>query len=152
MSDATVADPLTTPFLQCLIGRIRADDAFGAWERKSDTALLKDYIVTKAERKLIPIIGDPDPDTLSRVEHFYQAVGLAVERATGIMATPMMKMSHEGFGRIVLIAGKLVVFSRTLRDVHRFGFEDLDALASEGTKFAAQAVAMIEAHPDLANA
>ena len=151
MSDATVADPLTTPFLQCLIGRIRADDAFGAWERKSDTALLKDYIVTKAERKLIPIIGDPDPDTLSRVEHFYQAVGLAVERATGIMATPMMKMSHEGFGRIVLIAGKLVVFSRTLRDVHRFGFEDLDALASEGTKFAAQAVAMIEAHPDLAN-
>ncbi|MBS0644571.1 MAG: NifX-associated nitrogen fixation protein [Proteobacteria bacterium] len=152
MSDATVADPLATPFLQCLIGRIRADDAFGAWERKSDTALLKDYIVTKAERKLIPIIGDPDPDTLSRVEHFYQAVGLAVERATGIMATPMMKMSHEGFGRIVLIAGKLVVFSRTLRDVHRFGFEDLDALASEGTKFAAQAVAMIEAHPDLANA
>ena len=57
-----------------------------------------------------------------------------------------------GFGRIVLLAGKLVVFSRTLRDMHRFGFEDLDALAAEGTKFATQAVAMIEEHPDLARA
>jgi probable nitrogen fixation protein len=152
MSDTTIADPMATPFLQCLVGRIRAEDAFGAWERKSDTALLNDYIVTKAERRLIPIIGDPDPDTLSRVEYFYQAVGLAVERATGVIATPMMKMSHEGFGRIVLLAGKLVVFSRTLRDMHRFGFEDLDALAAEGTKFATQAVAMIEAYPDLARA
>ena len=111
MSDTIVAEPMTTPFMQCLVGRIRAEDAFGAWERKSDTALLKDYIVTKAERRLIPIIGDPDPDTMSRVEHFYQAVGLAVDRATGVIATPMMKMSHEGFGRVVLIAGKLVVFS-----------------------------------------
>ncbi|MDR3536327.1 MAG: NifX-associated nitrogen fixation protein [Acetobacteraceae bacterium] len=141
---------MTTPFLQCLVGRIRAEDAFGAWDRKSDTTLLKEYIITKAERRLIPIIGDPDPDTLGRVETFYQAVGLAIERATGVIATPMMNMSHEGFGRVVLLAGRLVVFSRTLRDVHRFGFEDLSALAADGMKHAAQAVAMIEAHPELA--
>jgi len=61
-----------------------------------------------------------------------------------------MKMSHEGFGRVVLIAGSLVVLSRTLRDVHRFGFEDLATLAAEGMKVAKQAVAMIEAHPELA--
>lgn len=153
MSDTAVTeDPMTTPFLQCLVGRIRAEDQFGAWDRKSDTKLLEDYIVTKAERRLIPIIGDPDPDTLHRVETFYQAVGLAIERATGIIATPMMKMSHEGFGRVVLIAGRLVVYSKTLRDIHRYGFEDLAALAAEGTKFTAQAVEMIEAHPDLANA
>src|SRR5208282_5102005 len=89
-------DPMTTPFLQCLVGRIRAEDSFGAWDRKTDTALLKDYIVTKAERRQIPIICDPDPDTLGRVETFYQAIGLAVERACGVIATPMMKMSHEG--------------------------------------------------------
>ncbi len=145
-------DPMTTPFLQCLVGRIRAEDQFGAWDRKTDTALLRDYIVTKADRRSIPIIGDPDPDTLDRVEKFHQAIGLTVERMTGIIATPMMKMSHEGFGRVVLIAGKLVVFARTLRDVHRFGFEDLNALAAEGMKAAVQAVAMIEAHPDLARA
>jgi len=146
----TPVDPTTTPFLQCLVGRIRAEDAFGAWDRKSDTALLKDYIITREERRSIPIIGDPDPDTLARVETFYQAVGLAVERATGVIATPMMKMSHEGFGRVVLLAGQLVAYSRTLRDIHRWGFEDLSALAAEGTKFAAQAAALIEAHPELA--
>ena len=152
MNDATGADPMATPFLQCLVGRIRAEDAFGAWERKSDVNLLSDYIVTREERRQIPIIGDPDPDTMSRVEYFYQAVGLAVERATGVIATPMMKMSHEGFGRVVLIAGRLVVFSRTLRDIHRFGFESLAALATEGGKFTEQAVAMVESHPDLARA
>lgn len=144
------ADPMATPFLQCLVGRIRAEDSFGAWDRKSDAALLAEYIVTKAERRSIPIIGDPDPDTLGRVETFYQAAGLAVERVTGVIATPMMKMSHEGFGRVVLLTGRLVAYSRTLRDVHRFGFEDLTALAAEGMKIVGQAAALIEAHPALA--
>jgi probable nitrogen fixation protein len=148
----TLEDSMTTPFLQCLVGRIRADDQFGAWDRKSDAALLKDYIVTKAERRQIPIIGDPDPETLDRVEKYYQAVGLTVERLSGVIASPMMKMSREGFGRVVLIAGNLVVLSKTLRDVHRFGFEDLATLAVEGMKVAKQAVAMIEAHPELARA
>jgi probable nitrogen fixation protein len=149
---ATLEDPMTSPFLLCLVGRIRAEDQFGAWDRKTDKDLLQDYIVTKADRRQIPIIGDPDPETLDRVEKFYQAMGLTIERLTGIIATPMMKMSHEGFGRVVLIAGSLVVFSKTLRDVHRFGFEDLATLAAEGMKVSQQGVAMIEAHPELARA
>ncbi|MDR3522841.1 MAG: NifX-associated nitrogen fixation protein [Acetobacteraceae bacterium] len=143
-------EALQTPFLQCLVGRIRAEDAYGAWEAKSDAWLLREYIVSKEERRTIPIIGDPDPDTLSRVEHFYQAVGLAIERAAGVMASPMMKMSHEGFGRVVLISGHLVVLARTLRDVHRYGFETLTKLAEEGGKAVNAAVTMIEAHPELA--
>lgn len=152
MSETAAADPMDTPFLKSLAARIRAEDAFGAWDRKTDRDLLADYIITKEQRRTIPIIGDPDPDTLDRVEKFYQAIGLAVERVTGVMASPMMKMSHEGFGRVVLIAGVLVVHARTLRDVHRFGFNDLGALAKEGMKAVDQAVAMIEAHPELARA
>ena len=152
MGESALADPMTTPFLQCLVARIRAEDTFGAWEHKPDRALLADYLLTKEERRAIPIIGDPDPDTLTRVEQFYQAIGLAIERVTGVMASPMMKMSHEGFGRVVLIAGKLVVHARSLRDVHRFGYSDLAALAAEGMKAVEQATAMIEAHSDLARA
>lgn len=74
MSETTDIDPLATPFLQSLVARIRAEDAFGAWDRKTDLDLLEDYIVTKEQRRAIPIIGDPDPDTLDRVEKFYQAV------------------------------------------------------------------------------
>ncbi len=152
MSDTAEIDPMASPFLQSLVALIRAEDTFGAWDRKSDRDLLDDYIVTKEQRRAIPIIGDPDPDTLARVEKFYQAIGLAIERVTGVMASPMMKMSHEGFGRVVLTAGRLVVHVRSLRDVHRFGFVDPAALAKEGMKAVEEAVAMIEAHPDLARA
>jgi probable nitrogen fixation protein len=152
MADVDIADPMTAPFIQVLVGRIRAEDSFGAWDRKTDRALLDEYIVTKDDRRHIPIIGDPDPDTLSRVEKFYQAVGLLVERQTGLIASPMMKLSHEGFGRVVLITGRLVVFAKSLRDMHRFGFETVEQLAEAGGKIAAEAASMIAAHQDVAAA
>lgn len=155
MSSATlesVADPMQSPFLRALVGRIRAEDSFGAWENKPDEWLLRDYIVSREEKRAMPIISDPDPDVISRVEHFYQAVGLAVEQSCGLMASPMMKMSHEGFGRVILTTGRLVIFSKTLRDVHRFGFESLDALAQEGMKAVKMALDVIGEYPDVANA
>jgi probable nitrogen fixation protein len=66
------------------------------------------------------------------------------------MASQMQKMSHEGFGRVVLIAGKLVVVSKHLRDIHRFGFETWAKLAESGDKIIADAVSTIETYPDAA--
>jgi probable nitrogen fixation protein len=148
----TQVDPMRTPFLRSLISRIRAEDSFGVWENKPDLWLLRDYLVSREERRAIPLIGDPDPDILSRVEHFYQAVGLAIEQVSGLMASPMMKMSHEGFGRVILTTGRLVVFSKTLRDVHRFGFENIEVLADEGMKSVRMALDVINEYPDVANA
>jgi probable nitrogen fixation protein len=148
----TQVDPMRTPFLRSLISRIRAEDSFGVWENKPDLWLLRDYLVSREERRAIPLIGDPDPDILSRVEHFYQAVGLAIEQVSGLMASPMMKMSHEGFGRVILTTGRLVVFSKTLRDVHRFGFENIETLADEGMKSVRMALDVINEYPDVANA
>ena len=138
-------------FLKTLVSLIRAEDTYGAWEGKSDSVLLKPCVLTKDERRLIPIIGDPDPDTISRIEQFYKAIGLTIEKRTKLMATPIMKMSHEGFGRMVLLTGRLVVLSKHMRDVHRFGFPSMEALSQEGTKFVDEAVALIEAHPTVAN-
>ena len=145
-------DPMQSPFLKALIGRIRAEDSFGAWENKPDEWLLRDYLVSREEKRAMPIISDPDPDVISRVEHFYQAVGLAVEQDCGLMASPMMKMSHEGFGRVILTTGRLVIFSKTLRDVHRFGFETLQSLAQEGMKAVQMSLDVIGEYPDVANA
>jgi probable nitrogen fixation protein len=144
------AAALQRPYARSLILLMRAQDTHGSWESRSDARLLADFIVTKEQRREIPIIGDPDPDVLWRIEQFYTAIGLAVEKQTGVIAGPMMKMSHEGFGRLVLIAGKLIVLSRHLRDVHRFGFESLAKLVAEGEKYVAQAVAEIEAFPEVA--
>ncbi len=137
-------------FLKELIKQWRAQDAHGAWDKKTDLELLAPYIVTKEQRREMPIMGDPDPETLWRLELFYNAIGLSVERVTGIMVSPMMKMHHEGFGRMVLTAGRLVVINKHLRDVHRFGFESLEKLVAEGEKQVAAAVAMIEKFPEVA--
>lgn len=146
----TVADPLTSAFAKELVKKLRAQDAYGAQDGKSDQALLEPLIVDREKRKTIPIIGDPGPEILSRVELFYNAVGLTIERRTGVMVSAMMTMHHEGFGRIVLIAGRLVVANKYLRDVHRFGFDTLEKLALEGEKLVAAGAEMIEKFPEVA--
>jgi probable nitrogen fixation protein len=147
----TLAPGLEAPFVATLVRVLRAEDSYGVWESLPDSAVLKDYIVTKEQRREIPIIGDPDPDVMMRVEKFYIAIGLDIERVTGRIASPMMKMSHEGFGRVVLTAGRLVVLSKSLRDVHRFGFETFEKLAEAGEKLVAEAVKWIETYPAVAD-
>jgi probable nitrogen fixation protein len=153
MSETATA--ATTPaiesvFIKELIKQWRAQDMHGSWDSKSDLDLLEPYILTKEKRRAIPIMGDPDPETLWRVDLFYNAIGLAIERATGIMVAPMMKMHHEGFGRMILTAGRLIVANKYLRDIHRFGFDSLEKLAEEGGKIIAAGVEMIEKYPEVA--
>jgi probable nitrogen fixation protein len=133
-----------------LVKQWRAQDTHGTWEGKSDLTLLAPYIVTKEQRRQMPIIDDPDPEVLWRVELYYNAIGLAIERQTGVMVSPMMKMSHEGFGRLVLLAGRLVAVNKQLRDVHRFGFESMEKLAEEGEKQVAAGVGMVNQFSDAA--
>jgi probable nitrogen fixation protein len=146
-----VASPaIESVFIKELIKQWRAQDMHGSWDGKTDLDLIEPYILTKEKRREIPIMGDPDPETLWRVDLFYNAIGLAIERSTGIMVAPMMKMHHEGFGRMILTAGRLIVANKYLRDVHRFGFDSLEKLAEEGGKIIAAGVEMIEKYPEVA--
>jgi len=154
MSDAVVAlEPkpaAEVPFVKELIKVWRAQDTHGAWDGKSDLDLLEPYIVDKEKRRVLPIVGDPDPETIWRLELFFNAIALSIERATGVMVSPMLKMHHEGFGRIVLIGGRLIVVNKQLRDVHRFGFDNLEKLGEEGEKYIRAGVEMIEKFPEVA--
>jgi probable nitrogen fixation protein len=143
---------VNAPFVTALVRIIRAEDSYGAWDRKPDVELLREFIVDREARRAIPIVGDPGPDILQRVDQFYKAVSLRIEERTGLMASPMMKMSHEGFGRVLLTTGKLVAYSKTLRDAHRFGFDTIDALAREGEKAVDAAVRAIDQFPAVAQA
>jgi probable nitrogen fixation protein len=156
MTEAVAADVqsdaalLQDPFIRELIKQIRAQDTPGTWEGKSDAKLIEPYILSAEQRRALPMMGDPDPDTLWRLDLFHNAIGLSIERATGCMVSPMMKMSHEGFGRAVLTAGRLIVVNRHLRDVHRFGYASLAKLAEAGNKLVNEGVTMIEAYKEVA--
>ena len=140
-----------SPFLRELLKVMRAQDSYGSWDGKSDAEVLAPFVVTREQRKAIPIIDDPDPDVLWRVELFYNACGLAIERRTSHIAAPMIKINHEGFGRAILSTGRLIVYSKYHRDVHRFGFDSLAALGEGGDRIVSEAFAMIARFPEAAN-
>ncbi|PZP36595.1 MAG: NifX-associated nitrogen fixation protein [Roseateles depolymerans] len=152
---ATVEAPsddalLQDGFIRELIKQIRAQDTHGTWEGKSDATLLAPFILSAEQRKALPMMGDPDPETLWRLDLFHNAIGLCIERATGCMVSPMMKMSHEGFGRAVLTTGRLIVVNRYLRDVHRFGYASLAKLAEAGNKLVTEGVQMVNNYREVA--
>ena len=148
---AEATDVMQDPFIRELVKQWRAQDTHGAWEGKTDAMLLDPYVLDAEKRKDLPMMADPDPETLWRMELFYNAIALSIERETKVMVSPMLKMHHEGFGRQVLIAGRLIVFNKQVRDAHRFGFNSLEKLSAAGTKAVTDAVEMIRKFPDVAN-
>lgn len=153
LAPTPVADPDNPELYRgSLVTLMRAHDTYGVWAKKSDNEILQSFVLTKEMRRSIPIIGDPDEKVLWRIEIFYTAVAYALNRLTGLDAAPIMKISGEGFGRVLIVAGRLVVVSRTLRDVHRFGFESTDALAVAGEALVAEAVTVINRFPEVAHA
>ena len=137
-------------YRESLIKLMRAHDTYGAWEKKSDEEILHGFVLTKEQRRAIPAIGDPDPKVVWRLEVFYTAVGYTITRRTGLDATPVIRISGEGFGRAMIVVGRLVVLSRALRDVHRFGFPSTEALADAGETLVTESLDVITRFPSVA--
>ena len=145
--DARDAEPI---YRESLVKLMRAHDSYGVWEKKSDEEILQGFVLTREQRRAIPVIGEPDSKVLWRLEVFYTAVSYAITRRTGLDTTPIIKISGEGFGRVMITVGRLVVLSRSLRDVHRFGFDSTDALASAGEAMVAEGIDVIDRFPAVA--
>ncbi|MCX8085563.1 MAG: NifX-associated nitrogen fixation protein [Rhodocyclaceae bacterium] len=144
-------DPIfQTDFIKEMVRQLRALDSYGSWDGQPNEKLLEPLILTKERKAEIPIIGDPDEETLARVKAFYNAIATLIEKECGLMATPFIHLSHEGFGRALIIVGKLVAVDKTLRDVHRFGFESLSKMKTEADKLLAVALERIGAYPEVA--
>jgi probable nitrogen fixation protein len=144
-------DPiLETDFIKEMVKQMRAIDSYGTYDGWPVERILAPYILSKEQRREIPVIGDPDEQTLSRVKAFYNGIAALIEKECGLMAVPMMNITHEGFGRALITVGKLVVIDRTVRDVHRYGYESLEKMKEEADKLLATAVQMIAAHREVA--
>ncbi|MFT7003346.1 MAG: putative nitrogen fixation protein [Sulfurimonas sp.] len=122
-------------FIETLVGQVRALDQFGTWTNIENEDILKEkYVKSKEDLKNIPVIADIDEMQIQDIRLIYQAVALAFEKKTGIMCSVIMEMSHEGFGRAVVLADKIVILNKFFKDAHRFSFRTYEKLVEEGDK------------------
>jgi probable nitrogen fixation protein len=144
-------DPvLETDFAKEMVRQMRAIDTYGTYDNWPVSKILEPFVLTKEKKREIPVVGDPDEITMSRVKAFYNAISAMIEKECGLMAVPMMNLTHEGFGRSLITVGKLVVMDKTLRDVHRFGFPSLSKMKDEADKLLSVALEIIGQNPKVA--
>lgn len=150
--EAVAADQglLESDFVVEMVRQMRAIDPYGNYDSMSTTEILEPFILTKEKKREIPIIGDPDEIVVARVKVFFNAIAALIESECGLMAVPLVNLTHEGFGRALITVGKLVVMDRTLRDVHRFGFPSLSKMKDEADKILSVALELIGNHPKVA--
>lgn len=151
VAEITEDDPvLETDFANEMVRQMRAIDTYGTYDNWPVAKILDPFVLTKEKKREIPVVGDPDEITMSRVKAFYNAISAMIEKECGLMAVPMMNLTHEGFGRAIITVGKLVVMDKTLRDVHRFGFPSLSKMKDEADKLLSVALEIIGQHPKVA--
>ena len=139
-----------TDFVKEMARQMRALDTYGTYTGWTVEKILDPYILTKERKATIPLIGDPDDETISRVKAFYNAIAVLIEKECKLLAVPLVHLTHEGFGRAIITVGKLVAVEKTLRDVHRFGFPSLSKMKDDADKLLGIALERIGQHPSVA--
>ena len=134
---------LGSEFVRDILKQLRALDTFDTYEGWSEAKIVDPMVLTKGRKREIPVIGDPDEITLARVKAYYNSLSSMIEKKSGLMAVPLINISHEGFGRALVMVGKLIVVDKVLRDVHRFGFPSLDKMCEDSDKLVDKALDLI---------
>ncbi|MBS0368942.1 NifX-associated nitrogen fixation protein [Zoogloea sp. LCSB751] len=151
MTTATADEGLwSSDYVKEMVKQMRALDSYGTYDGWPNERVLAPFIVTKDQRREIPVIGDPDEVILSRVKAFYNGLAVLIEKESGLMASSIINITHEGFGRALISVGKLIVLDRTLRDVHRFGFDSIGKMKDEADKLLSVALAIVGKYPEVA--
>jgi probable nitrogen fixation protein len=144
-------DPvLGTDFAVEMVRQMRALDSYGTYDNWPPARILDPFVLTKEQKREIPVVGDPDEIVMSRVKAFYNAIAALIEKECGLMAVPAINLTHEGFGRALITVGKLVAMDKTLRDVHRFSFPTLSKMKDEADKILSVALEIVGEYPKVA--
>lgn len=157
MSQPALAVEANDPYMASdvvveMLKQLRALDTYDKYEGWSEEKIIDPLVLTKERKREIPIIGDPDEITLARIKAYYNSIASLIERKSGLMAVPVINITHEGFGRAFVLVGKLIVVDKILRDVHRFGFPSLEDFCIKSEQVIDKAVGLIDKFKDAAQA
>ena len=151
MTEAIAVNPIfETDFVKEMARQMRALDTYGTYQGWTVEKILDPYVLTKERKANIPMIGDPDDETISRVKAYHNAIAVLIEKECKLLAVPLVHLTHEGFGRAIITVGKLVAAEKTLRDVHRFGFPSLSKMKDDADKMLGIALERISQYPNVA--
>lgn len=149
VNGATATEALNSPFIKTLVQQIRGLDTYGVYRNWANDLLLKPFIIPKQKKREISLENEVDPVTLGRIMGFYRAVAARIEQETGLLSQVVVDLNHEGFGWVLVFAGRLLLVCKTLRDAQRFGFDSLDKLADEGEKLAQKGIDLAKRFPEV---
>lgn len=141
---------LQTDFIIELLRQLQAQDTYGKKEKVGNCELLNAFILTKEQKKSLPLVANIDDATRANIHAFYNALAVLVEKECGHLASVSITLSEEGFGRILIIVGRLVVLDRVVREAHKFGFASLAAIKTESDKLLNGAQSLVSAYPQVA--
>lgn len=134
-------------FFTELLRQIRAHDQYGTHDGWSAERLLAPFFRKREQGAAGCTL---DRASLLRVTTFYQALAVLVEGECGQIASLVVNINDEGFGRVLLIVGRLLVLDKTVRDAGRFGFATPQAMQAEAEKLLAFATVLIGKFPEAA--
>ena len=151
VNGTATSDVLSSSFIKALVQQIRGLDTYGTYKKWSDDLLLKPYVVSKKEKREISVEGEVDLRTISRINAFYRAIAIRIEEETGLLSQVVTDLNHEGFGWVLVFSGRLLLVKKTMRDVHRFGFNSLEKLAEDGDSLVQKGVELATRFPEVGN-
>ncbi|MGZ8237763.1 MAG: NifX-associated nitrogen fixation protein [Methylobacter sp.] len=135
---------LDADIVKDMVKQLRAIDTYDTYEGWSEAKIIDPLVLTRERKKNIPVVGDPDEITIARLKAYYNSLATLIEKKSGLMAAPIVHLSHEGFGRALIMVGKLIVVDKILRDTHRFGFSSLEDLRDKSDLLIEKALGLIE--------
>lgn len=121
-------------FTKALVAQLRAIDTYNHWGRMSDEELIDKKYIKKKGSGATANCHIKDEQALFNIKMFFQTIATEFERETGELSNVMMEFSDEGFGRVVVIAGKIVIVDKSIRDANSYGFKTVEKLEIEGAK------------------
>lgn len=143
---------ISSLFLDSLDKVVQGNDALGLY-RNLDVAqrLEQMFLVTPEEKQQTEACGLIDPKVKEKIELFFQAVTYAIEQKSGKLVSSIVELNSEGFGRVILYSGRLILVNKSIRGIQKFTFTELKQLDKAGTQYISNALSWLEKYPEIIN-
>lgn len=133
--------------LKEVVNQVRNYDFYGAWAKKSDENILEQLFLSKPEKKSsVSLIGhcEVDPKAILKIHAYFKAIGVVLEKLSGLLTSVVINIDEEGNGIILIYAGRLILLNKVIRDANRFHFKSLEDMVSKAQRIIESSLELVD--------